>query len=611
VQLFRYLTLTLLALAVTLHGCSSTSTGPLSGGGGGSPPEFTFTDERTDDGAGDTGTPDAPVSSDVGAADDDVAVSPQGDTLPTDRLGGGEDTSGPTAGALEGTDAPSDDDDDGLANTEDNCPGDSNPDQGDVDGDQIGDACDPDIDGDDVDNGLDNCPLEANTAQEDSDQDDVGDLCDPDRDGDGVGNDDDNCPDFVNAGQEDADGDEVGDACDSDADGDGTLDDLDNCPGLSNPDQADKDGDTVGDACEPDSDDDGTPDDFDNCVMTPNDDQADGDLDGIGDACEPDIDSDGAPDDTDNCATTPNSDQADKDGDGIGDLCEPDSDADGVPDDSDNCPDTPNTKQVDSDGDGVGNACESDSDMDGIPDDGDLFPEDPDLPGAADTAFIYPHTSSKLFALNANTINLVEVGSFGWPSDGGNHQMTDLALDAYGTIFGVSFTHLYTCHPETVACTSLGVLPGSYNGLTMLPAGTLDPNLDVLVAISSPGQWYRLDVNDGVVTATNLGSYGPGYSSSGDAYAIVGAGTFAAVNASGSTADVLVALVPETGQVAYEVSAIGNYSNVWGLAGWLGRAYAFDSSGDVLRIDLTTGAVTIALETNHSWWGAGVATQAP
>ena len=72
-----------------------------------------------------------------------------------------------------------------------------------------------------------------------------------------------------------------------------------------------------------------------------------------------------------------------------------------------------------------------------------------------------------------------------------------------------------------------------------------------------------------------------------------------------------MALVPETGAVDYEVGPIGSYSNIWGLAGWLGRAYAFASSGDVLQIDLATGVVSTALETNHSWWGAGVATQIP
>ena len=44
----------------------------------------------------------------------------------------------------------------------DNCVGDFNPGQEDMDGDDVGDVCDPDVDGDGELNATDNCPLEAN-----------------------------------------------------------------------------------------------------------------------------------------------------------------------------------------------------------------------------------------------------------------------------------------------------------------------------------------------------------------------------------------------------------------------------------------------------------------
>jgi hypothetical protein len=50
-------------------------------------------------------------------------------------------------------------DNDGALDEADNCPGLTNPDQGDIDGDGIGDACDSDIDGDGLANGEDVCPL--------------------------------------------------------------------------------------------------------------------------------------------------------------------------------------------------------------------------------------------------------------------------------------------------------------------------------------------------------------------------------------------------------------------------------------------------------------------
>ncbi len=158
-----------------------------------------------------------------------------------------------------------DQDQDGIPDTEDNCPAIANPDQSNNDGDEQGDACDADDDNDGVEDVADACPYTPDPDQADLDNDGLGDACDEDDDGDGINDADDNCAQLANADQADLDGDGEGDACDVDADGDGSDDESDNCPGLPNEDQVDSDGDGLGDACDPDSDNDGIDDNSDLC----------------------------------------------------------------------------------------------------------------------------------------------------------------------------------------------------------------------------------------------------------------------------------------------------------------------------------------------------------
>lgn len=179
-----------------------------------------------------------------------------------------------------------DGDGDGIPDDRDNCPRRANPDQSDIDGDGIGDACDTDIDGDGVPNDVDNCPLVPNPRQADLDGDGVGDDCTNDRDGDGVLDAVDNCPNNPNPDQRDTDGDGRGDVCDNDLDGDGVNNGRDNCLTIPNPDQADVDRDGIGDACDNDNDNDGVPNARDNCPLVFNPDQRDTDGDGVGDACQ-------------------------------------------------------------------------------------------------------------------------------------------------------------------------------------------------------------------------------------------------------------------------------------------------------------------------------------
>ncbi len=232
-----------------------------------------------------------------------------------------------------------DDDEDGVGNECDDCPGDTfnDPDQDglcafDTDGVTVIDNCGGDINGDGVltpdeivepgndthphNNVPSDCDSDPSTPMEqcDRDNDDIGDVCDAcpddatnDIDDDGVCEDVDNCPNKKNTPdcfdtdgttpiQCNVDGDTKGDACDDNIDGD-AKDNApdDNCEFVANDDQADNDGDDVGDVCDDDDDDDGVDDVdadgavLDNCQFEANANQSDLDDDDIGFKCDPSV----------------------------------------------------------------------------------------------------------------------------------------------------------------------------------------------------------------------------------------------------------------------------------------------------------------------------------
>ena len=281
-----------------------------------------------------------------------VNVSDGGDHLTFERTGSGSATApevdifgNPIEELLE-----TDVDGDGTIERLDNCPGEPNPSQADLEGDGSGDTCDADIDNDAIANAADSFP-------NDTDNDGSANGSDADDDADAVADTAENCALVPNADQRDTDGDGFGDACDTDSDADGVPDAIER-RGESNPldaastpewagfagscgDGIDNDGDSAIDAgdlgCR-DFDGDTIPNYLDRCQFAA-DFGADLDADGLVDACEDnDDDNDGASDSNEIAfGSDPNHEHSTPEAPAVGNTCNDgvDNDEDGLTDGDD------------------------------------------------------------------------------------------------------------------------------------------------------------------------------------------------------------------------------------------------------------------------------------
>jgi hypothetical protein len=226
-----------------------------------------------------------------------------------------------------------------------------------------------------------------------------------------------------------------------------------------------------------------------------------------------------------------------------------------------------------------------------------------------DLSVVYAHTSDALFKLEP--AGFQSVGKFTFDKSAG--QMTDIALDENGNLYGVTFGDLFTCSKSDAKCKWLASLPQSFNGLTFVPKGTVKPNQESLIAIANSGDWLLVDVQAGKANLTKLGTYGGGMTSSGDAFSVEGVGTYATVKQGPFGGDKLAVVDPKTGTVTKVVGDTG-VTDLWGVAWTGGVLYGFAANGQVYELDMATGkakpTAAFKVPPGVSWWGAGVSTRA-
>lgn len=253
-----------------------------------------------------------------------------------------------------------------------------------------------------------------------------------------------------------------------------------------------------------------------------------------------------------------------------------------------------------------------DAALDASPDGGPMFDRDvapldrpqSDVPPALDDVIVYANTASELYRIDPRALSLTRVGSFTFGSDGQNHQMTDIAVNAAGQVWGISFDAIYRIDAATARCTLVSPLEGQYNGLTFVPSGVLNPAAEVLVAVAGSGEYFVVNTTDGRVQ--RLGSYG-GLASSGDLVSIASADTWAIVKRGG--VDHLARVDLRGGRTT--VIGPTGVQDLWGIGYWRNRIYGFSQDGAFVTIDPATGRATEQMRSPVAWWGAGVTTIAP
>ena len=219
-----------------------------------------------------------------------------------------------------------------------------------------------------------------------------------------------------------------------------------------------------------------------------------------------------------------------------------------------------------------------DQDNDGVPDSADIAPDDPELPGTVAVNRVYACTEDELWSLDPKTYALEFESFFDWPADGNIHRMTDLAIDQWGVLYGVSFSTLYTCHPKNGICTQVGELPLALNALTLVPGLELGEDSDVLIGIGGGGEWLRLDLVGTSFSSTELVT-------TANPIPRAVTRTFCRPrnirirNRIGEVDDYIVS-GPVDGYNHREVGRVDGFTAIYGLAGWNQRV-RIDESGTV------------------------------
>jgi hypothetical protein len=255
---------------------------------------------------------------------------------------------------------------------------------------------------------------------------------------------------------------------------------------------------------------------------------------------------------------------------------------------------------------------------------------------------VYAHTADTLYLFDplAKTLKLIGKLACLKPADpdtgAGADRLLDIALDQYSVMYGTTDRGFVKVDPVDASCSYVrdDALVKYPNSLGFVPTGTVDPTKETLVgyqfdpaAFDEATVYVKIDLATGAVAKVgdlNAPDAPVRYRSSGDLFALIRSGNKAYLTVNqidddaGTPTDSLAEIDPATGRIK---AIIGDTkkTKLYGLAQWAGTAYAFSGTGEILEIDMTTGAakpVTGLVDTADAgsgveWFGAGVTTDSP
>lgn len=241
-----------------------------------------------------------------------------------------------------------------------------------------------------------------------------------------------------------------------------------------------------------------------------------------------------------------------------------------------------------------------------------------DAPPVKDMSRVYAHNADTLYRMNAQTFAAVPIGTM---AGIGTMGLTDLAIDNANHMVGITRTQLFSIDPATGAATLILDLSQSAQGFTSLSyvPDPANPTADILISANDQGAVFKIDPQTG--SASPIGTYGTAAGnkkivSSGDIVGIRGLGVFATVNVGTEPNDYLAKIDPLNGWKATPLPYPTMHDHIFGLGFWAGKMYGFvdngsSGGGQMIQIDMTTGASTDLLSGNVRWYGAAVTTDAP